>query len=125
MFDTSGIEIVLFAAGLQVFGLIMGGVQGSITAQAARVGRDRRPLSMRKHSRFMAKVRLRIAGTVAALFAILTVLGFLGAPFAIAVVVLGINQILPIIGNAVLILPAWAFASAFLRRLLDPVDAGA
>ena len=125
MFLSSGIELLLFCAALQVFGALLGAFQGTMKARIAHVGYDRRPAMFQRHSAAMAGLRIRIAGGIAGAFAALTLLGFAGMPTAILSLLFIANSVLPILGCVLFILPAWAFFSGFVAQAMQPVAATA
>lgn len=125
MFHSTGIELLLFCAALQIVGALLGAFQGSMKARIAHVGRDRRPAVLKRHGRMIEAVRMKFAGGIAGVFAALTLLGFVGMPTVILSVLFVANSLLPILGCALFILPAWAFFSGFVAQAMQPVDAAA
>ena len=125
MFHSTGIELLLFCAALQIFGALLGAFQGTMKARIAHVGRDHRSAMFKRHSATMTALRIRIASGFAVALATLTFMGFAGMPTAVLSLLFIANSVLPILGCGLFVLPAWAFFSGFVARSMQPVDAAA
>ncbi|MEO0764863.1 MAG: hypothetical protein AAFY75_02505 [Pseudomonadota bacterium] len=125
MFQSTGIELLLFCAALQIVGALLGAFQGTMKARIARIGPDRHPAKFKRHKSAVENIRLNLAGGAAGGFAALTLLGFAGMPTAILTVLFIANSVLPILGCVLFVLPAWAFFSGYVAQAMHPVDAAA
>ena len=112
-------EFTLIFAALQIFGAMMGALQGAMKAWIGRLGsRPRRNKGWQSGSmQFSAILTIGLA--------IPTLLSALGAPESLAILAMVVNMVLPLIGNLLFIFPAWMFFSRLTELLLQPVDATA
>ncbi len=122
MFQSTGIEAVLFCAALQLGGAVLGGLQGAMRGQVARLVRHPRSGFSRRYQAALAGFGMRISGALAGIFALLTLLGFFGLPYPIVTTLLIANTILPVLGCALFIFPAWSYCARAVERRIQPVD---